>query len=374
LKLSFVIPCHNSARTLEACLVSIQKASRALEASQVIVVDNASTDITAKIAREFGVEVVEAQPASRSRARNAGLAHCKHPWVAFVDSDVILDERWAVEMLLACEREGCAGGQGPITPTPCYPVSLSHFRRRAGELKTQKTFNALAAKSFESPLVNTAACLYRRVALEECGGFDPMLPRHEDIDLSKRICRNGWSFRCVPSARAQVQWSEGGWWSYLQRAFWVGHYKNAYNKKWFARASLSLEWKLLKSDLRHLGRDLETYRRTNDFFWLQRFIVELVQRLGKLYSLLPYLLTNPAPPLPPLKASRLRSTSPTLRLRDSIRLIETPPTAYLLDSKRQRIIDLNAQLSHHILVLVGWKTGHCELTLEQKYSDFLESQ
>ena len=372
MQLSFVIPCRNSSATLEGCLDSVFRTAQCLKNFEVIVVNNASTDDTANIALRLGATVIEAFPPSRSLARNKGIEIAKFPWIAFIDSDVILDERWAFEMLLACEQEGCAGGQGAVIPATCYPVSLATYRSRSIELKTQKSFSSLFVKSFESPMVNTAACLYRREALEECGGFDLTFTRHEDIDLSKRICRNGWSFRSVPSAQAEVQWSKGSWGSYLKRAFWVGHYKNDYNKKWFEKSSLRLEWRILKNDFKHLNRNLITYRKSNDFFWLQKFLVEVFQKFGKLYSFIPYLLNTHSHELGTVKPSRLKSRSPHFKLKDSIRLIETPPTSYLIDFSKKRLIDLNSGLTQNILILIGWKPGSTELVVDKKYEDFLE--
>ena len=57
LRISVVIPCRNDAAFLRECLWALRAQTR--PADRVIVVDNASSDETAAIAREAGVELIE---------------------------------------------------------------------------------------------------------------------------------------------------------------------------------------------------------------------------------------------------------------------------------------------------------------------------
>src|SRR5437868_5587725 len=58
--------------------------------SQILVVDDSSTDRTAEIAREFGAEVIPVGPRAFGPfdgLRNLALPHVKGDWVLFVDAD-----------------------------------------------------------------------------------------------------------------------------------------------------------------------------------------------------------------------------------------------------------------------------------------------
>lgn len=91
--ISVVIPAHNAAATIDACLSSLRRAaiSHRLE---VTVVCNGCTDDTARIAREAGwvTHVVETPIASKVAALNAGDALAGHFPRFYVDADVVLSE------------------------------------------------------------------------------------------------------------------------------------------------------------------------------------------------------------------------------------------------------------------------------------------
>ena len=83
--LSIVIPAFNEERLIERCLQSIS-ASLAENftpsfTSEIIVVDNNSTDNTANLARQAGAQVVFEPINQIGRARNAGAAKATGDWL-----------------------------------------------------------------------------------------------------------------------------------------------------------------------------------------------------------------------------------------------------------------------------------------------------
>lgn len=82
--ISVLIPARNEAANLRACLESCRFAD------QIVVVDSASTDATAAIARELGAEVVQfAWDGRFPKKKNWALEHVawKHEWVFILDAD-----------------------------------------------------------------------------------------------------------------------------------------------------------------------------------------------------------------------------------------------------------------------------------------------
>ncbi len=80
-----VIPCHNEAGALPGVLAAVPDGYR------VIVVDNASTDDTAAVARAGGANVVSEPVPGYGSAVNAGVHAADTPLVAVLDGDGSMD-------------------------------------------------------------------------------------------------------------------------------------------------------------------------------------------------------------------------------------------------------------------------------------------
>lgn len=89
-ELTIVIPAYNRANELRRCLDSI--AAQTVAPSQVVVVDDGSTDNTAEVASEHPVKalVIKGEHRGAPAARNLGLAAVKTEWTMFFDSDDIM--------------------------------------------------------------------------------------------------------------------------------------------------------------------------------------------------------------------------------------------------------------------------------------------
>lgn len=84
---SVVIPVHNGVRYLAEALRSIF--DQTCPPTQVIVVDDGSTDGTAAVVQEFGsaVQYVHQPRAGQGASRNRGVAMARGDFVAFLDAD-----------------------------------------------------------------------------------------------------------------------------------------------------------------------------------------------------------------------------------------------------------------------------------------------
>ncbi len=90
---SVVIPAYNEETYLLSCLESIKRQDYAAE-YEVIVVDNASNDSTAKIARDWGAKVVYESKRSPACARQKGAEVAKGKIIAFIDADTRAPAHW----------------------------------------------------------------------------------------------------------------------------------------------------------------------------------------------------------------------------------------------------------------------------------------
>ncbi|MFC7478786.1 glycosyltransferase family 2 protein [Luedemannella flava] len=84
-----IVPAYNAVATLDACLTAIR--AQTYPVTEVIVVDDRSTDATAELAAGYSATVLR-QPvnAGLSAARNAGAAAATGELLCYVDADIAL--------------------------------------------------------------------------------------------------------------------------------------------------------------------------------------------------------------------------------------------------------------------------------------------
>ena len=93
---SLIIPACNEEKYIGTCLESVMGQTSAPD--EVIVVENASMDRTAEIARRFSVQVIREEREGRIPARNRGFDIAKGDVLARTDADSILPDTW-IEMI-----------------------------------------------------------------------------------------------------------------------------------------------------------------------------------------------------------------------------------------------------------------------------------
>jgi glycosyltransferase involved in cell wall biosynthesis len=132
---SVVIPTHNAERFVAEAIDSVLAQS---VPTQLIVVDDGSTDTTGAIADAYGSALHCIHQAQRglAGARNRGLAAARHEWIAFLDADdqwetgklerqcAVLSAHQDVDMVFGHYVEFASGeddGEGLIARTDLAP-------------------------------------------------------------------------------------------------------------------------------------------------------------------------------------------------------------------------------------------------------------
>src|SRR5437867_3710963 len=89
--ISIIVPAYNEEALLGATLRALDEARRTLaEPSEIIVVDDGSSDRTGDIAAAGGARVVRVQLRQIAGARNAGARAARGDLLVFVDADTIV--------------------------------------------------------------------------------------------------------------------------------------------------------------------------------------------------------------------------------------------------------------------------------------------
>jgi glycosyltransferase involved in cell wall biosynthesis len=195
-RVSLVIPTRNRASQLRVCLDSLLKL-RCARQWQLVIVDNGSTDDTRVVLKQFAGgtrfrfdHLFEPAPGA-SHARNAGWRAARGEFVAFIDDDCYPDMNFLDAIVDVFDENpalGFAGGRVLLFDSTDYPITIQ-LRDHRLELEPNTVIPA--------GLIHTANCTIRRRALEDIGGFDPLLGAGtgfvcEDVDVLARILWAGW--------------------------------------------------------------------------------------------------------------------------------------------------------------------------------------
>lgn len=178
MQLSVIIPAFNEARLIEHTLQSVAASVAANAApgftSEVIVVDNNSTDNTAELAGQAGAKVVFEPINQIGRARNAGAAQATGEWLLFLDADSLLSPGLLADILRVIESRAYVG---------CG----STLRMDGLPWWADLTLKLWTSASVLCRWAAGALVVCRRDAFQAVGGFDQELYALDEIRLSKQL-------------------------------------------------------------------------------------------------------------------------------------------------------------------------------------------
>lgn len=197
---SVVIPAYNAAWCVRTAVDSVL--AQSCRDFEVIVVDDGSTDDTARVLASYGerIRVVTKPNGGLSSARNAGIDAARGTFVAFLDAD----DRWFPDKLA---RQLALMAQRPTLAFCSTAARVEDPDGRAiNEWRCihcdQPTLEAIfGANAFVAG--SGSAVLARREALTRAGPFDESLRSLEDIDMWMRLAAIG-EYACVDEPLAVI--------------------------------------------------------------------------------------------------------------------------------------------------------------------------
>jgi mycofactocin system glycosyltransferase len=190
-----VVPVRDRAAQLDRLLASLPDVP-------TIVVDDASAEpsATAAIAGSYGARaLLLPENVGPAGARNAGLSEVTTPYVAFADSDVVV-EPGAIDALLLHFADPRVAVAAPRVLGLATPASENWIGRYENARSSLDLGLHPAIVRPRSPVswVSSTFLVARVDALE--GGFDATMRVGEDVDLVWRLADGGWRVRYEPTA------------------------------------------------------------------------------------------------------------------------------------------------------------------------------
>src|SRR5437016_12875987 len=120
--ISFIVPAYNEELELSSTLAAIRASvSGAGQACEIVVVDDASTDATAKVAAAAGARVISINRRQIAAARNAGARAARGSYLFFVDADTRINQTHIAEGIAAL-KAGYAGGSARVVMDGFMPL------------------------------------------------------------------------------------------------------------------------------------------------------------------------------------------------------------------------------------------------------------
>jgi glycosyltransferase involved in cell wall biosynthesis len=176
-----VIPAWQAGEFLAATLDSLRAQTTPPEA--VVVVDDGSTDATARIAVEGGATLLRQDHRGPGAARNRGVAHATSDFVAFLDAD-----DWYAPDKLERSVEVLQEIGAACLATDAWVVRGGRIEARKNQRRHVPTVLTTERLLKGSPVICSSVVARRRAVLE-VGGFDehPDLIATEDFDLWLRM-------------------------------------------------------------------------------------------------------------------------------------------------------------------------------------------
>jgi GT2 family glycosyltransferase len=222
---SVVVCTHNGARTIRETLDGLRRLE--YPNYEVIVVDDGSTDDTARVVAEYAdVRLIRTANRGLSAARNTGLAAAAGEIVAYIDDDAWPDEHWLMYLADAFARGDHAAVGGPNIAPPGDGLVAECVSRAPGG-PTHVLLTDRVAEHI--PGCNMA---FRAERLRAVGGFDEQFRiAGDDVDVCWRLQERGWTLGYTAAA---MVWhhrrpSVGRFW---RQQFHYGAAEGRLRRKW----------------------------------------------------------------------------------------------------------------------------------------------
>lgn len=191
-KVSFYIPCFNSAKTIGPCLEAVFK--QEYPVVEVIVVNDGSTDESSSIISRYPVRLLNhATNQGLAAARNTAVKNVKGDFIASVDADCVPRPDWLKFLMLRLDSRETAAAGGRLLENNIKSV---FDEWRAAHMKQDWD-----GRGGPPAFLFGANTVFRKEALTNIGYYKECYRNnYEDVDISRRLITAGYVLAYEPQA------------------------------------------------------------------------------------------------------------------------------------------------------------------------------
>jgi len=199
--ISVVVCIYNGEKILMETIDSLLKQKYPNDKYEIILIDDGSSDKSAKICRNILDKQDSMHPiityafqknGGLSAARNTGIYLARGQIIAFIDQDAIADTKWLTEIQkpFSDKQVGVVGGRIEILNAESAIARFIHIIRY---------HQAFGPKHYENHIIGTNMA-YRKAIFEQIGGFsEEFIYRGDETSLLSRLLKH-YQFAVAPSA------------------------------------------------------------------------------------------------------------------------------------------------------------------------------
>jgi biofilm PGA synthesis N-glycosyltransferase PgaC len=195
-KITAYVPCHNGEKTVGQALEALRQQTR--PADQYLFINDHCTDQSPAIAREKRFEVVDvAGGKGLAAGRNVALKHATGDVLLGIDADVVIEANYIQEL----EKKFA---EHPQVAGICGRLDERYRDTTADLWRAVHMAQHHGPREMMNPRVLTGATSACRVpVLKQLGGWNERYQTNaEDVDLSTRLTKAGFSFLYAPNCQA----------------------------------------------------------------------------------------------------------------------------------------------------------------------------
>lgn len=182
-KISIIIPMYNEADNLPALYESIsnQIVTPDVEISEVIAVDNGSSDTSVEISKQSCTHVFNRPDDTIADLRNYGARHSSGDILIFMDADCVLGRDVVMNVVSLLKDSGAAA----VGPDGLKPIGNSTWVQNTWYFHTRMTSGE--KQNMKVDILSSGFFAVRAAAFSVVGGFDGSLSVGEDTDISRKL-------------------------------------------------------------------------------------------------------------------------------------------------------------------------------------------
>lgn len=247
-----LIPARNEAEDIEACLAAVAEQDYPLHCLEVIVVDGASRDDTAAIARraldrvDFGSSAVLTNAEATTPSNlNLGLSQATGSILCRVDARTRIEPhyvRTCVQVLEERPDVVVVGGAQVASPRDSSALAVGIARALNNRYSMGGSAYRRVTVSRESDTVYLGA--FRTAQLRQLQGWDPRFATNQDFDLNRRMAVLGivWfdarlRSRYIPRATLTALWRQYERFGRAKVRYWRTTRSRPQTRQWIVLAS-----------------------------------------------------------------------------------------------------------------------------------------